>query len=326
MLLANVVNYALGEWLERQTPGWAAPLPQADGSTFNTSRFFQARADTALATRPDAEALLDYYTYLDQGGSQAYLRWQAARQELRAVSTPFLQRAFAVAAQANAGKYLALLLFIVTLLLLYGRGLRESNWSTPLLYFAINAGTAALFGSLVAPLFTAVMAGLWLLYFVGLRLYLPIYHTEWSRLMRPSLTLCLFLLAVMAWRGPQLLSYWFWTSPLFRLGLTLVTLLAVFFHWSILATVLKAAKMDLTARFFAYGMPLGTATLILGLFLGLYGPVGGTALVQLNYELLVLPPATVSAFNPDAPFVLFFAGVMLLIISGIGYFIQRIAK
>jgi len=34
----------------------------------------------------------------------------------------------------------------------------------------------------------------------------------------------------------------------------------------------------------------------------------------------------VAAVNPDAPFAFFFAGVMLLIIAGIGYFIQKIAR
>jgi len=326
ILLANVLNFALGRWLTEKTAEWSPTEAVADGSSLNTSRYFQERADTSLAGTPDIEALMDYYTWLDQGGSDAYLKWEAAKSELRAVSTPFLQRALTVAESSNAGRYLSLLLLIITGLLLWGRGLREQSFLTPLLYFGICTGTAALFGSLSSPLFTAVVAGWLLLYFGGLRLFLPIWHVEWSRLMRPSLTLCIFLLATMAWRGPELVDYWFWTSPFFRLGLVLVMLLTVFFHLSILVKVLEAAKMDGLARLFAFGMPLGVATLALGTFLGYYGPVGGASLQQLNYELVTLAPQTVAGFNPNAPFVLAFAGIILLVFSGIGYYVQRIAR
>jgi hypothetical protein len=71
---------------------------------------------------------------------------------------------------------------------------------------------------------------------------------------------------------------------------------------------------------------LGNHVLIPGLVLGLYGRKAGTAIRDLNYELVLFPPETVAVFNPDAPFALFFAGVMLLIIGGIGYFIQKIAR
>lgn len=326
LLLANVLNYALGEWLDQQIPNWAPPEAMADGSTFNTSRYYQNRSDTLLAGRPDEEALLDFYAYLDQGGSATYLDWQASRKELRGVATPFLQRAITVADANNTGKYLSLLLLIFTGLLLFGRAFKESSWLTPVLHFGIVLGTAALYGSLSAPLFMGLVAGSWLLYFGSLRAFLPIYHTEWSRLMRPGLSLCLFLLAAMAWRGPEVIDYWFWTSPLFRLGLVTVLLFTVFFHFSILVQILKAAEMDQLARIFAYGMPFGLTLLVLGFVLGLFGQEAGDAMRQLNYELLTLPPETVAKFDPDAPFLLSLVGVVLLILAGIGYYIQRIAK
>lgn len=326
ILLANILNFALGRWLTEKTAEWAPPVAVADGSTLNTSRYFQERADTTLAGSPDAEALLDFYTWLDRGGSDAYLTWEASRRDLRAASTPFLQRALTVAESSNAGRYLSLLLLIITILLLWGRGLREQYFLTPFLYLGICTGTAALFGSLSSPMFTALIAGWLILYFGGLRLFLPIWHVEWSRLMRPSLTLCIFLLAAMSLRGPELVDFWFWTSPLFRLALVLVLLLTIFFHLTILVKVLETAKMDSLARLFAFGMPLGVATLILGVFLGYYGPVGGAAIQQLNYELVTLAPQTVAGFNPDAPFILAFAGIILLVFSGIGYYVQRIAR
>jgi hypothetical protein len=326
VLLAYVLSYALGSWLDSQIPNLVPPVATVDGSTLNTSRYYAARPDTSLALQADAEVLLDFYNYLDQGGHEAYASWRAARTDLRSANDAFRLRALEIADANNAGKYLSLLLLVITLLLLFGKGLRETSWLTPALYLLIFAATAALFGSLSAWLFTATITVTILLYFGGLRLFLPIYHTEWTRTMRPGLTFCLFLLATMAWRGPELVDYWFWTSQLFRLGLVAVILLTLFFHLSIVASVLKAARMSTITQVFAFGMPLGVAVLIPGLVLGLYGRKAGTAIRDLNYELVLFPPETVAAFNPDAPFALFFAGVMLLIIGGIGYFIQKIAR
>ncbi len=326
LLLAYVASYALGAWLDRQLPNLVPPVATIDGSTLNTSRYYQDQPDTVVAKRPDAEALLDFYTYLDEGGATAYGNWRQARTDLQQATNAFRLRALEIADHTNAGKYLSLLLLILTGLLYFGRALKENRLLTPFLYLGIFVGTAGLYGSLSAPLFTGVVAGSLILYFGGLRLFLPIYHTEWSRMMRPGLTFCAFLLAVMSWRGPELVDYWFWTSPLFRLALVAVILLTLFFHLSILAGALKAAKMDGTTRLFAISMPLGVTTLVVGLFLGFYGQEAGSALVQLNYELVTLPPKTVAGFNPDAPFVLFFAGVMLLILGGIGYFVQKIAR
>jgi hypothetical protein len=326
LLLAYVLSYALGSWLDRQIPNLVPPVATVDGSTLNTSRYYKEHPDTLPADQPDAEALLDFYTYLDKGGRSTYQNWQNARADLRSSTSAFRLRALELADATNTGKYLSLLLLIFTLLLLYGRGLKESRITTPVFYLIIFTGTIALYGNLAAPLFTGALAGFIVLYFVGLRSFLPIYHTEWVRLMRPGLTFSCFLLAVMAWRGPELVDYWFWTSQLFRLALVAVILLTVFFHLSILANVLKAAKMDGITRIFAFGMPLGTALLVTGLVLGLYGDVAGAGLMRINHELVILPPETVAGFNPDAPFVLFFAGVMLLILGGIGYFIQKIAR
>lgn len=326
VLLAYVLSYALGSWLDRQIPSLLPPVATVDGSTLNTSRYYENQPDTAVALKPDAETLLDFYAYLDRGGRAAYGNWRTARADLRSSNSAFRLRALEIADATNTGKYLSLLLLITTLLMYYGRALKENRLLTPVFYLGIFAGTTALFGSLSAPLFTGVIIGFLVLYFGGLRLFLPIYHTEWSRMLRPGLTFCCFLLAVMAWRGPELVDYWFWTSPLFRLVLVAVSLLTFYFHFSILSTVLKAAKMDGITRLFAFGMPLGLALLVPGLFLGFYGTAAGDAMQKINHELVIFPPETVAGFNQDAPFVLFFAGVMLLILAGIGYFIQKIAR
>ena len=73
-------------------------------------------------------------------------------------------------------------------------------------------------------------------------------------------------------------------------------------------------------------MPLGLLSIYIGLFTTFYQSKQGGALVTLNQELLLFSPQIVEGFNPSGPFVLFFAGITLLIIGGIGYFIQRIAK
>jgi hypothetical protein len=326
VLLANVLNYALGTWLDRQIPNLVPPVATVDGSALNTSRFYAEQPDTILIDKPDEEALLNFYAYLDEGGTSAYSRWRTARANLRTASDPFRLRALEIANASNTGKFLSLLLLIITLLLLFGNVLKETSLLTPLLYLGIFTGTAALYGSLLAPLFTSTVAVSLVIYFGGLRLFLPIYHTEWMRLLRPGLTFCIFLLAVMSWRGPELVDYWFWTSPLFRLGLVLVILLTLYFHFSILMSVLKSAKMDTITRFFAVGMPLGFMLLVAGLFLGFYGKEAGASLQTLNFELVLFPPETVAAFNPDAPFFLSLIGVLLLVLAGIGYFIQKIAR
>ncbi|MFT4687167.1 MAG: hypothetical protein ACJATN_002594 [Neolewinella sp.] len=326
VLLANVLNYALGTWLDSQISNLVPPVATVDGSTLNTSRFFAEQGDTVLTGKPDAEALLNFYAYLDEGGTSAYGHWRTARADLRTASDPFRLRALEIADSSNAGRFLSLLLLVVTLLLLFGNALKETSLVTPLLYLGIFTGTAALYGSLSAPLFTATIAVSSLIYFGGLRLFLPIYHTEWTRLLRPGLTFCIFLLAVMAWRSPELVDYWFWTSPLFRLGLVLVSLLTLYFHFSILMSVLKSAKMNTITQVFAMGMPLGFMLLIAGLFLGFYGKEAGASLQTLNFELVLFPPETIAAFNPEAPFFLSLTGVLLLVLAGIGYFIQKIAR
>jgi fumarate reductase subunit D len=326
LLLAYVANYGLEQWLEDGLIIWTPPTAVVDGSTLNTTQYYLGQTDTVLALRPDQEALLDFYAYLDQGGADNYQQWQISVSELRAVGTAFMAQALAQAEMTATVKFLSLLLLILTLLLRFGQGLRENYWFTPLLCLGVVAGTAALYGGLAAPFATGLLIGIVVLYFGGIRLFLPIYHSEWSRIIRPVLTLCVFILAVMSWRGQELVDYWFWTSPLFRFLLVVVVLLMLFFHLSILSRVLKKAKIDSAARIFAYGMPLGITALVTGLTVGLYGDQTGAGLQRLNYELLPLGPDTVAAFSDGAPFTLFFAGVALLIIGGIGYFIQRIAR
>ena len=108
--------------------------------------------------------------------------------------------------------------------------------------------------------------------------------------------------------------------------MVLVILLTVFFHLSILKSVLTSAKMNTITQTFAIGMPLGFTLLVAGLFLGFFGKEAGAALETLNYELVLFPPETVTSFNPEAPFFLSLIGVLLLVMAGIGYFIQKIAR
>lgn len=297
-----------------------------DGSSLNASRILTERADTTISMGVAEEALYDYYQWLHEGGKDNYRQWRTALGELTEPAPAFLNRSLEVANSTNASRYLALLLLIVSGLLLWGKALKEGALLTPLLYFGITLGTAGLLGSLSAPLFTALFAGGWLTYFVALRLSLPIYATEWCRMMRPLLTLQFFLLATISLRGPELVEYWFWTSPAYRMGLTFVLLLALFFHLSIVSTVLKKAEMDTYAQVFGFGIPLGVTLGLLGLVLGFYGSEAGAGLGQINFELNLLPPQTVAGFNPESPFLLTGAGILLAIISGIGYFVQRIAR
>jgi len=326
LLLANVVNYALGEWLDGKFSVWTPDTAVVDGSTLLMSRHLDERPDTSLALGGAREALLDYYTWLDEGGSENYQNWRTAFADDVSTSDPFLQRALNLADNTNASRYLALLLLIVTVLLLWGKAFKESYWLTPLLFFGVTLGTIALYGSLDAPFYTLVVAGAYVVYFAGLRLFLPVFHTEWCRMMRPFLTLQIFLLAVMAFRGPELVDYWFWTSPLFRLAFTFVSLLTFFFHLAIVFNVLGKGLMGTAARYFGYGMPLGFVLIVLGLVLGFYGPAAGSSLLEVNFELVTLPQEIVAGINPEAPFLLTGAGILLSIVSGIGYFIQRIAR
>lgn len=326
LLLANVVNYALGEWLSDGISNWSSPVAVMDGSSLNASRIITERPDTAISMGAAQEALLDFYTWLDAGGTENYQNWRTAMTDLPEVAEPFLARALAVADSTNTSRFLALILLIVTLLMLWGKAFKEGALLTPLLYFGVTLGTIGLYGSLSSPLFTAILGGCYLIYFVTLRLFLPIYQTEWARMMRPFLTLQLFLLATMAFRGPELVEYWVWTSPLYRLGVTMVTLLTVFFHLSIVATVLKKAEMERIAQFFSFGIPLGFTLGILGLVLGFYGSEAGAGLGQINNELTVLPLDKVASIDPESPFLLSAAGIILAIFCGIGYFVQRIAR
>lgn len=340
LLLANVVNYALGEWLEARVAAWSPGEAVVDGSSLNLSRYLGERPDTSLALSADREALFDFYSWLDDGGSDNYRNWRGALTNARrywddpnyqvsiapSLDKVFLFRALQLADNSNTSRYLSLLLLIVVLLMIWGKSFKESRWLTPILYLGITLGTTALYGSLDAPLYTSVVVGTYVIYFVSIRLFLPVYNTEWCRMMRPFLTLQLFLLAVMAFRGPELVDYWFWTSPLFRLGLTLVTLLTFFFHFSIVMSVLEKGKMGTAARYFGYGMPLGCTLIVVGLVMGFYGPEAGDSLREINFELVTLPPETVAAINPESPFLFSGAGILLSVVGGIGYFVQRIAR
>ena len=323
LLLANVANYALSEWLEAALPVWSDVTDGPDGSTLITSQYYES-VGVMNDGEPALRALLNFYRYLDEGGSAAYNSWQAAL--VTRGGPGLLPGASRAAAATNTVRALSLLTLAIIGCCLLGRVLREERYFTPFFYFTIGLSTTALFAGFASPLLLCVYALVFITYYGGLLLFLPIYRTECTRAMRPWLTWYILLLLTMAWRGNELVDYWFWTSQLYRLLLVFTLLLAVLFHLLMVHKALKAAKMTTITRVFAYGFPLGTTWLTLGLFLGLYGADAGAGLRTLNEQLVVLPQETVLAINPDAAFTLFFAGAMVLICSGIGYYVQRIAQ
>ncbi|NJC24731.1 hypothetical protein [Neolewinella antarctica] len=320
--LANVGNYATGVWLSAELMDADGEYKISDGSTLLTSQYHQLFAHEEPA-HDAVQRLLKFYDYLSEGGKTTYVRWKADRTQAD-LPDSYLALALRSAEATNSVRYLSLLLLALLSLAIYGRAFAPRSYLTPLLCLTVVLATASLFGGLQATLFTATVAGGFILYFGGLRLFLPIYLTEWSLMIRPALVPCLFLLAVMAWRGHELVDYWFWTSGPFRLCLFFVIFFAGHLHLSAVDRSLKSAKMGRTERVFALGFPIGFTLLAGGLFLGLYGADAGAGLVQLNQELLVFSRESVTALNPEAPFTLFFAGAMILILSGVGYYIQRI--
>lgn len=341
LVLANVVNYAVGEWLDSRIPGWLPPALILDGSSLSSSLAYDALlagelpavAENAV---PLNQVLVPYYNYLDEGGGEQWLNWRAAYDKQYAEIVSQRQSESANQWRSNfltmvdrtaLGKFGSLLLLIVIALLLRGKWLREQHWWTPLLYTVFIAATAGLYSFFIAPLFLLIVVGSFVIYAGTIRLILPLYTYEWAKALRPFLTLVIFLLFMMSWRGPEYIDYLFWTSQLYRLGLVAVLLLTLFFHLSVLDRNLKNAELDLTSRITGYAMPLGLLIIFIGLVLGFYAAdQAGGALFALNQELLIFSPSIVRGFDPEAPFILFFAGVGLLIIGGIGYFIQRIAK
>ncbi|OAV45340.1 hypothetical protein [Lewinella sp. 4G2] len=324
LLLANVFNYALGEWLEAHLPNWEERVDSTDGSTLTTAQYYQA-LEVDIDLDEARISLLRFYAYLDDGGRDNYLAWYESRTDF--AEEPMLQNALAQVAAVNTVKYLALLLLITTGILLYGKGLRSQSWVTPVIYLALFSVTAALFGGLQAPVFWGVCTASYVVYFLSLLVFTPIYRTEWTETMRPILTTLVFLLAVMAWRGQELVDYWFWTSPLFRLAFVFTLLLSNYFHFVRLDAAFKAARLrTVTARLFAYGIPLGLTFSAVGLTLGLLGADAGAGIGIMNQELALLTGEFVESFNPNASFTLFFAGTTVLILSGIGYSVQRIAQ
>lgn len=309
-----------------------------DGSSLSTSLAYQDIApntDQVVGT-PESQILFSYYRYLSAGGGQNWLDWRRAYDEqYTAVVTTlgsetkqkWRAQLLTVIDRTALGKYGSLLLLIIVAALFFSNRLHERNWWAPYVYMVLVGLTTALYTAFAAPFAVALVTGLFIVYAMGLRFTLPLYAFEWRKSLRPFLNLIFFILISMAIRGPELLDYLFWTSPLYRLGLVIIVLLSIFFHLSILSKALSNAELDLTSRVLGYAMPLGFTAMVAGLVLGFYGGQSTEgALELLNRELLLFSPEVAAGFNPNGPFVLFFAGVALLICGGIGYFIQRIAK
>lgn len=341
LVAANVVNYGVNQWLEREIPGWSPPRAVFDGSSLSSSLAYQALlagelpADSANVA-PLARVAIPYYEYLAGGGGEAWLAWRDAydrhygeivTQARTPAETSWNARFLHLVDRTAPVKYLAVLLVVLLLVLLRGNFLRPQSWVTPVVYLLFFGATAALYTAYDAPAFVGLVAGGFLAYAAALWFILPIYTVEWNRALRPLLTPVIFFLMVMSWRGPEWLDYLFWTSPLYRLALVSVLLISIFFHLNVLHRNLVGAKLELTSRLTGYAMPLGVLNIFLGLFLGFFRGQGARGpLFAYNQELLWFSPGVVERFDPNLPFWLFFAGVALLIVGGIGYFIQRIAR
>lgn len=334
LVLANVVNYGFNEWLDKRIPGWTPPVAELDGSSLSSSLAYkQAASSVAAFPEPFSSLVFAYYGYLEKGGEN-WLNWRAEydrsyigiiRGSVDQTDQNWRAQTMRVYDRTGLSKWGSLVLLILTSLLFFGGFLKEQHLTTAIYYLFVVLATAALYTAFSAPFFTGLVGGGFFLYALMLRLTLPIYTYEWIKSLRPFLTFIFFLLLFMSFRGGEWLDYLFWTSPLYRLGYLTMLLLTLLFHWSLLGKMLTNAKLNLTGRLFGYAVPLGVTALVLGLTLGFFNLAGANALVTLNQELLLFSPNVVAAFDASRAFILFFAGVILLISGGIGYSIQRIA-
>lgn len=338
LIVANVVNYFANNWLADRIPGWMPPIAVMDGSSLTSTLAFQelqAGKDLLPAGKGLDAIMPAYYRYLHDGKGEHWLAWRQAYDANYAtvattVSAQSGQRwrtqLLTTLGRTALSKYASLFLLALTILLLVGKFLRPQHWWTPLYYLFLMAATAAIYTAFAAPFFTALVSIGFLIYALGLRISLPIYTYEWTKTLRPFLSFLFFLLAMMSIRGPEWVDYLFWTSPLYRLAYISMLGLALFFHWSLLEQQLKNARLDIYGRVLGYSVPLGFTAIALGLVLGFSQYGGENSLRLLNRELLLFSPEIAATFPINQVFVLFFAGVVLLIGGGIGYSIQRIAR
>lgn len=334
LVLANVVNYGVNEWLEQRIPGWMPPVAEMDGSSLSSSRAYTDEATTSETNQSEFTSFVGaYYAYLDDGGKH-WLDWRSQYDQnyIQIIKTSADQadqrwraQVLRVYDRTGISKWGSLALLILTAFLFFGGFLRDHRYTTAIYYFFVVTATAAIYSAFCAPFFVVLVGGGFFLYAISLRLTLPIYTYEWVKSLRPFLTFVFFLLALMAFRGGEWLDYLFWTSSLYRLAYLTILLLTLLFHWSLLGKMLTNAKLNLTGRLFGYAIPLGITALTFGLTLGFYDAAGIGSLATLNQELLLFSPTIAGAFDASRTFILFFAGVILLISGGIGYSIQRIA-
>lgn len=340
LIVAALVNVGLRQWIPHFDPGQLLDGEiEFDGSTLVCSQVY-AKVDwngyliegVKSSNNDLSQITAAYYDYLKYG--RGWLGWRDYydRNFGEAIAHPgppspqWTAQVLRVQDRSAPAKWIAFLSLIAALLVLWSKRLKEYHLLTPIFYLAVATAALWTYGALSALLFLAVALLGVLTYAISIRLILPLYRTEWVRSLRPLLTFWLVLLGAIAWRGPEWVDYQFWTSDWFRLILIATAVFSLFFHWAIFSKAMANAKLDATARIFAYIMPLGSTATAIGLFLGFWGQGEQHALVQLNRELLLLPPQWLEELNPNLPFWLLFAGISLLIIGGIGYLIQRIAR
>ena len=343
LIVAALVNVGLRTWIS-DLAGAAEPTEQGgvlDGNSLVSSHHFSEGCmhyavvvDTIA--RPNAlnDLVCAYNSYIRSGDGADWLVWRDMffaeyGNILANVGPPapnWAAQVLRVQDHSAPSRWIALLSLIAALLILWSKRLKEYHLITPVFYFAVAGVAVWTYGAMSAPLFLMVALLGMLAYAFSIRLMLPLYRTEWVRSLRPLMTFWLFLLGAIAWRGPEWVDYQFWTSDWFRLIMLTTALFSLYFHWEIFSRALANAKLDATTRVFAYAMPLGSTAVVMGLALGFWGQGDQHALIQINRELLILPPQWMETMDPNLPFWLLFAGIALLIIGGIGYLIQGIAR
>ena len=343
LIVAALLNVGLRTWIsDLADPGDSSEESiHLDGNSLASSFFFdsncghfRAKFDTVSRPTPLRDVVCAYSSYMRSGKGEEWLLWRDLFNSnygniLARPGPPspnWTAQVLRVQDHSAPSRWIALLSLIAALLVLWSKRLKEYHLITPVFYFAVAGVAVWTYGAMSAPLFLTVALLGMLAYAFSIRLMLPLYRTEWVRSLRPLMTFWLFLLGAIAWRGPEWVDYQFWTSDWFRLIMLTTALFSLYFHWEIFSRALANAKLDATTRVFAYAMPLGSTAVAMGLLLGFWGQGDQHALVQINRELLILPPQWMETMDPNLPFWLLFAGIALLIIGGIGYLIQGIAR
>ncbi|MEM6878572.1 MAG: hypothetical protein AAF544_08445 [Bacteroidota bacterium] len=348
LVLAALVSWGVGYWIDTQLDraGGATDLASYDGSLLRSVQNWdmtiygsqmdsRGSEDWAVS---DSAAMLQklvfaYDRYLYQGGGENWLNWRETYDkeytevltEGAPPSEQWRAQLLKIQDRAMPTKWIALLGFIFSILILWSGRLKEYHLATPVFYASVVGLTLWAYGAMSAPFWCLVMGAAYLVYALGLWL-LPMYRTEWVRSLRPLLTIFLVFLAAIAWRGPDGLDRVLLEGGFWRFLVLGIAGFGLFLHWDHLARALKQAKVSTTGSVMGYTAALGGCWLVLGLLVGFWQSGDYHGLALLNLELQIVPEQWAIQADPDWAFGLFFVGFGMVIFGSIGYFIQRIAR